>query len=49
MNYITDNGYKEMFYNKEYTYYNIGDYKYWVMTDEKGFNDPTAIINRAKI
>ena len=49
MHYISENGYKEKFYNKEYTYYNIGDYKYWVMTDEKGFNDPTAIINRAKI
>jgi|TARA_R110000744_G_scaffold127718_2_gene234665 hypothetical protein len=49
MNYINENGYKEKFYNKEYTYYNIGDYKYWVMTDDKGFNDSTAIINRAKI
>ena len=49
MNYINENGYIEKFYSKEYTYYNIGDYKYWVMTDDKGFDDPTAIINRAKI
>ena len=49
MNYINENGYIEKFYSKEYIYYNIGDYKYWVMTDDKGFDDPTAIINRAKI
>ena len=49
MNFIKDNGYKEKFYNKEYTYYNINEYKYWVMTDDQGFEDSTAIINRAKI
>tara|TARA_R110001632_G_scaffold38261_1_gene96366 strand:+ start:930 stop:1211 length:282 start_codon:yes stop_codon:yes gene_type:complete len=49
MNFIKDNGYAEKFYTKEYIYYNIGEYKYWVMTDKKGFNDPTAIINRARI
>ena len=49
MNYINDNGYIGKFYSKEYTYYNIGDYKYWVITDEKGFDDPNAIINREKI
>lgn len=49
MHFINDNGYTEKFYSKEYIYYNIGEYKYWVMTDDKGFDDPTAIINRAKI
>jgi len=49
MNFIKDNGYVEKFYSKEYIYYNIGEFKYWVATDEKGFDDPTAIINRAKI
>tara|TARA_B100000768_G_C11252675_1_gene364838 strand:+ start:79 stop:357 length:279 start_codon:yes stop_codon:yes gene_type:complete len=49
MSFINDNGYSEKFYNKEYIYYNINEYKYWVMTDENGFDDPTAIINRAKI
>lgn len=49
MNYINDNGYKEKFYSREYTYYNIGDYKYWVCTNESGFKDANAIINRAKI
>ena len=49
MSFIKSNGYSEKFYNIEYIYYNINEYKYWVMTDETGFNDPTAIINRAKI
>jgi hypothetical protein len=49
MNHINNNGYKEKFNNKEYTCYNIEDYKYWVITDEKGFDDPNAIINREKI
>jgi hypothetical protein len=49
MNFIKDNGYIDKFYKKEYTYYDIGEYKYWVMTDKKGYDDPTAVINRAKI
>jgi hypothetical protein len=49
MSFIKNNGYSEKFYNKEYVYYNINEYKYWVMTDNAGFDDPTAIINRAKI
>ena len=48
MNFIRDNGYSERFYNEEYIYYDINEYKYWVMTDDKGFDDTTAIINRAK-
>ena len=49
MNFIGRNGYTEEFYGRKYTYYNIEDYKYWVMTDSQGFDDPTAIINKAKI
>ena len=49
MSFIKDNGYSERFYNKEYVYYNINEHKYWVMTDDTVFDDPTAIINRAKI
>jgi len=49
MIFIESNGYIEKFFNREYVYYNIGEYKYWVMTDEKGIDDPTAIINKARI
>tara|TARA_B110000879_G_C11130765_1_gene495918 strand:- start:150 stop:365 length:216 start_codon:yes stop_codon:yes gene_type:complete len=49
MNFISRNGYTEEFYGRKYTYYNIEDYKYWVMTDSQDFDDPTAIINKAKI
>ena len=42
MSFIKDNGYSEKFYNKEYIYYNINEYKYWVMTDNTGFDDPTT-------
>ena len=49
MNFISHNGYTEEFYGRKYTYYNIEDYKYWVMTDNQGFDDSTAIINKAKI
>jgi hypothetical protein len=49
MQYIIENGKNSYFFSKEYTYLHIGEYKYWIMTDEKGFDDPTAIINRAKI
>jgi hypothetical protein len=49
MKFIRDNGHAEEFYNKEYIYYNINKHKYWVMTDNLGFDDSTAIINRAKI
>ena len=49
MNYIKDNGKPEMFFKAQYYYYHLGEYKYWVMTDKNGFDDKTAIINRAKI
>lgn len=38
--FINNNGYSEEFYSKQYTYYNIGDYKYWVIEN---------ILNRAEI
>lgn len=49
MNFIKNKGYVERFFNKEYIYLNVGKYKYWVMTNNSGFNDRTAIINRAEI
>ena len=45
VNYINENGYKESFYGKEYTYLNIGEYKYWAMR----ITDGTGIINRSLI
>ena len=38
--YIKENGYTKNFYSKEYTYLDIGGYKYWVIDD---------ILNRARI
>lgn len=29
--FIKKNGYAKMFYSKQYTYFNIGNYKYWVI------------------
>jgi len=49
MTFIQQNGYSDEFYSREYIYYDIGKYKYWVMTDDDGVDDSTAIINRAKI
>ena len=49
MNFINNNGYQEEFYGRTYTYYNVGERKYWVMTDRQGFADPTAIINCAAL
>ena len=48
MNFIEDKGVQEDFYGRTYNYLYIGDHKYWVCTDEDGFNDPSAIINQAK-
>ncbi len=36
--FIKKNGYTEKFYSKQYTYYNIGNYKYWIIEN---------ILNRA--
>lgn len=44
--YIRENGYKEKFYSKEFTYCNIGEYKYWTMGNPL---EITKIINRARI
>lgn len=38
--FIRNNGYTAKFYSKEYTYFNIGNYKYWVMEN---------ILNRAEL
>ena len=45
MNFIRDNGYSERFYNEEYIYYDINEYKYWVMTDDKGFITQLKVAN----
>jgi len=38
--FINKNGYIEKFYSKQYTYYNIGNYKYWAIDN---------ILNRAEL
>lgn len=38
--FIKKNGYTEKFYSKEYKYFNIDKYKYWVLDN---------ILNRAKL
>lgn len=43
--YIQENGVKERFFSKEYTYYYLGEYKYWSML---GYNN-SPLINRAKV
>ena len=37
---IKKEGYVEEFFSKEYTYYRIGDYKYWVVDN---------VLNRAEV
>ena len=44
--FIRKNGYKEMFWNKPYICYNIGEWKYWTMGNPV---DETTIINRAEL
>jgi hypothetical protein len=43
---IRKHGYEEKFFNKTYTYYNVGDYKYWTMGEPI---EKTILINRALI
>lgn len=43
--FINENGVKERFYSKFYTYYYANGYKYWTMDDDYSL---TVIINRAK-
>ncbi len=38
--FIKKNGYTAKFYSKQYTYFNIGDYKYWIIEN---------ILNRAAL
>lgn len=38
--YIKKNGYSKKFYSKQYLYFNIGNYKYWIIDN---------ILNRAKL
>lgn len=44
--YIFENHYIRYFYGKPYKYCDIGDYSYWIMTDDIR---ESIIINRAKI
>lgn len=44
--YILNNGYVEKFYGKEYKYCDIGEYKYWIMSDDVKIS---KIINRKEI
>ncbi len=44
--FIRENGYKESFGSKKYTYYNFGEYKYWTMGDKI---EKTIILNRTNL
>ena len=44
--FIRDNGYEEKFWAETYTYYDVGDWKYWTMGKPV---DETTIINRASV
>jgi len=44
--YIREHGYPAKFYNKTYTYLNIGGFKYWTMGSPL---DKTILINRTEI
>lgn len=44
--YIRDNGVKEKFYRKEFTYLYLGNYKYWTMGNPI---ETTILINRARV
>jgi hypothetical protein len=44
--YIRNNGVKEKFFKKEYTYFYANGYKYWTMGNPL---ETTRIINRAKV
>jgi hypothetical protein len=43
---IRENGYKELFYGKAMTYFDVDDHKYWTMGAPL---EETILINRAKI
>jgi len=44
--FIRKHGYKEKFWSRTYTYYDVGEYKYWTMGNPI---DETTIINRAEL
>ncbi|HLC43531.1 MAG TPA: hypothetical protein VJK08_00140 [Patescibacteria group bacterium] len=43
---IRENGYKNVFYGKEYMYFDVDGYKYWTMGNPL---EETTLINRAKL
>ena len=43
---IRENGYVETFMGKDYTYFDVGDYKYWSMGAPV---DQTILINRTRV
>jgi hypothetical protein len=49
--FIRENGKKEMFWKKEFIYYYCNGYKYWTMGNPLSYTDKTKtfIINRVKI
>ena len=44
--FIRKHGYKEKFWSKTHTYYDVGEYKYWTMGNPI---EETTIINRAVV
>lgn len=44
--FIRENGYEEKFWSQTYTYYDIGEHKYWTMGNPI---DETTILNRVLI
>ena len=46
VNFIREHGYEEEFCGEIYTYYNVGEYKYWTMGAPI---EETILINRTKI
>lgn len=42
---IQSHGYDQRFYSKTYRYYDVGEYKYWIMTDQL---DEVVVLNRAR-
>jgi hypothetical protein len=44
--FIRKHGYKEKFWSKLHTYYDVGEYKYWTIGNPI---DETTVINRAAV
>ena len=47
MEYIEKNGMEMYFWKHPNKYIYVDGHYYWVMKDEKGLDDPTAVINRS--